>query len=92
MYDDTKFCVKWIYEKMTSVTQDIGVRQGCSLSPYLSNIFIDYIIWYISDKSIHAPIGGKQTIPSLLFADDLALGSFTANSLQKGSDQMAKIL
>jgi hypothetical protein len=51
MYDDTQFCVKWNYEEVTaSVKQDIRLIQGCSLSPYLLNMFIDDIIEYISEE------------------------------------------
>jgi hypothetical protein len=41
---------------------------------------------YISEDNTHAPRVGKQTIPGLMFADNLAIGSFTASSLQIGSD------
>jgi len=33
---------------------------------------------------------GNQTIPDLVFAVDLTIGSLTVNGLQKGIDQMAK--
>jgi hypothetical protein len=41
---------------------------------------------YITEESKHAPIAGKQTVPGLMFADNLAIGSFTASSLQIGID------
>lgn len=92
VYDDVQCCVKWSYEKVTSVKQDIGVRQGCSLSPYLFNvtIIIDDIIEYIREKSTHASIVGNQTISDFVFAVNLAIGFLTVNGLQKGIDQMAK--
>jgi hypothetical protein len=71
------------------VTQTKGVRQGCSLSPYLFNIFID-IIGYARKTNPHAPTVGDATMPGLLYADDLAIGAFTVNGMQKVIDQMVK--
>jgi hypothetical protein len=72
------------------VEQRRGIRQGCSLSPYLFNIFIDDIMDYISEGNVHAPVIGKVSIPGLMFADDLAIGSFTVNGLQRGIDRIVK--
>jgi hypothetical protein len=70
------------------IKQKRGVRQGCSLSPYLFNMFIDNIIDYISKDNPHAPAIGLTTIPGLLFADDLSISSFTINGLQKAIHQL----
>jgi hypothetical protein len=60
------------------------------LSPYLFNIFIDDIMDYISEGNVHAPVIGRISILGLIFADDLAIGSFRVNGLQRGIDQMVK--
>jgi hypothetical protein len=59
---------------------------GCRHNPYLFDTFIDDIMKYIIEESTHAPIAGKQTVSGLMFADNLAIGSFTASSLQMGID------
>jgi hypothetical protein len=45
---------------------------------------------YISEGNVHASVIEKMTIPGLLFADCLAIGSFTVNGLQRGIDQIVK--
>ena len=52
--DKIHCCVKWTYEKVNeTVKQVIGVRQTCSLGPYLFTIFTDGIIAYISGENPH---------------------------------------
>jgi hypothetical protein len=43
----------------------------------LFNIFIDDVIDYISESNTHVAAVGKMSIPGLLFADNLVIGSFT---------------
>ena len=49
-----------------------GVRQGCPLSPYLFNLFIEVAINEVKNKTKGITINGNQ-IHSIRFADDIAL-------------------
>jgi hypothetical protein len=45
---------------------------------------------YIGEGNAHAPVIGNISIPGLMFADNVATGSFTVNGLQRGIDQIVK--
>jgi hypothetical protein len=62
MYEGITFCVRCGNNEVKNfLTQTKGVRQGCSLSPHLFNIFID-IIGYVRKANPHAPTVGDVTI------------------------------
>jgi hypothetical protein len=91
MCERIKFRVRCGNNEVTKfVTQAKGVRQGCSLSPYLFDIFIGNIIGYVSKANPHAPTVGDVIIPGLLYADDLAIWAFTVNGMQKAIEQIVK--
>jgi hypothetical protein len=62
---------------------NIGLRQGCSLSPLLFNIFIDDILERLEETNTHPPVIRKRQVVGLLFADDLAVGATTKIGLQR---------
>jgi hypothetical protein len=90
MYDGIRFCVKRGEDKVTGfIEQNKEVRQGCSLSRYLVDIFID-ITHYIGKDNPQATVIGTTTIPGLLLVDDLSFSSFTIIGIHKATDQVTK--
>ena len=60
-----------------SFTSNMGVKQGCPLSPTLFGIYIDdlkeLILEYIKYGGIDGPSVGLYTVLILLYADDVIL-------------------
>jgi hypothetical protein len=59
-----------------AVKQATGVRQNCSLGPYLFTIFTDGITVYISGENPYTWAGEKEIILALWPTDDMAIGAF----------------
>ena len=69
-------------------SSNIGLKQGCNLSPILFNIFINDLN-EIFDKTFCQPAKIKNlTLNNLLYADDLVLVSETSSGLQNCLDRL----
>ena len=60
-----------------------GLRQGCSLSPILFNIYVSDIGHSLSSDNDGVLLGDKLRIAGLLFADDIIVVSDTAEGLRR---------
>ena len=85
MYSNTEYCVKTNKGLTEKFHSDHGLKQGCCLSPLLSNIYQNDL-HSIFDASCD-PVGLNNTqFNSLSWADDLVLVSSSATGLQKCLD------
>jgi hypothetical protein len=82
MYDAIQFCVNWGCDEVTEVVvEETCVRQGCSLHPYIFDIFIDDVIDYVGEGNNCTVVDEKPTTPGVLFTGDLAMGCFAVGSV-----------
>ena len=70
-----------ISEDSGVITQ--GVRQGCTLSPVLFNLYLDEVIWIWLQKLKTSKYFKELIFNTLLFADDQFIISDTEDNLQK---------
>ena len=83
MYSNSKCVVKISEKRTTFFTQRHGVRQGCSLSPTLFNIYINELAKQLEQSAAPGLTLHDSNVQFLLYADDLVLLSPTEEGLQQ---------
>ncbi len=77
-YEEASTCVKISGETSEHFKIKVGLRQGCVMSPWLSNIYMDGVMREMKGRVGEAGVrmyaeGRKWVLNSILFADDTAL-------------------
>ena len=86
MYTNNKCAVKIGKKHTDFFPQSRGVREGCSLSPTLFNIYINQLARTLEQSAAPGITLVDTEIKCLLFADDLVLLSPTKEGLQQHLD------
>ena len=81
-YDGCTYKIKTRFGLTDEFVSNTGVKQGCVLSPTLSNLFQNDL-HNIFDSQCHPVMLGNALLSSLSFADDLVLMSESAQGLQE---------
>jgi hypothetical protein len=90
-YAHIRACVK-TPEGLTAIFQsEMGVKQGCPLSPTLFGLFLDPLEELLLQGNVDAPFIGDQAVPAQFFADDSQLISFPSR-VTTGAWHSAKFL
>ena len=86
MYEKTKYCIKLKDGHTRPIKSNLGLKQGCPLSPILFNFYIDDIkdIFDDQDDPIHIQ---NTKINYFLYGDDLVILSESRAGLQRGIDK-----
>ena len=88
MYENTKYLIKVKNGYLDPITSNLGLRQGCPLSPMLFNLYIEDIK-DIFEESCNPITIQDEKISHFLYADDLVLISNSAEGLQNSLDKLS---
>ena len=83
LYEEVKVKIKTSAGISESFRSDIGVKQGCPLSPTLFGLYIDKLEEWLNLEDEDGALVGEFVIRLLLYADDLILIAKSALSLQE---------
>ena len=83
LYEEVKVKIRTSAGISKSFRSDIGVKQGCPLSPTMFGLYIDKIEEWLNLQDREGALLGKFVISLLLYADDLILIAKSALGLQE---------
>ena len=89
LYYEVRSCVRLGEEKTDWFSLEVGLRQGCILSPILFSVFIDGLAEEVK-KVGGAKYGEEIVLSLLLFADDIVLVAENEEMLQRMLDVVYK--
>ena len=89
MYENPSYKIKLKDGHLDPIKSNLGLKQGCPLSPMLFNLYIDDINT-IFDKECDPVKLHDEDLSHFLYADDLVLVSMSANGLQRSLDKLSK--
>lgn len=89
MYENPSYKIKLRDGHLDPIRSNLGLKQGCPLSPMLFNLYIDDIktIFYGECEPVRLH---DEDLSHFLYADDLVLISMTAGGLQRSLDKISK--
>ena len=90
LYNRTDYAIKVKDGILDPVSSNLGLKQGCPLSPLLFNIYINDISTHLQSTSDTDIIIHGTNITHFLYADDLVILSQSKAGLQKHLDSLTK--
>ena len=88
MYEKTKLSVRLPRGITESFPSNVGLKQGCNISPIVFNLFINDINGIFDVRFCHPVTLGNIKLSNLIYVDDLILISETKIDLQSCLDNL----
>jgi len=83
MYENVTACVRTPEGMTDTFPSEMGVKQGCPMSPTLFGLFLDSLEELLLQGNADAPFIGDRAVPAQFFADDSQLISTSPEGLQR---------
>ena len=87
MYKQTLYSIKFKNGHLEPLNSNLGLKQGCPLSPMLFNLYIDDIKYVFDEQCDPVPLSDIH-ISHFLYADDLVILSQSRTGLQRCLDKL----
>ena len=87
MYAKTRYSIKLKNGFLDPIESNLGLKQGCPLSPMLFNLYIDDVENIFDDQCEPVYLQNEK-IHHFLYADDLVLVSHSAEGLQRSLNKL----
>ena len=82
IYSSSLLAVKMPGGRSSIFPSNVGLKQGCNMSPLLFNLFVNDFLAEISMPFTHSPFLKDVPVNGLMYADDLVLISNSRDGLQ----------
>ena len=89
MYETISYKIKLKDGYLDPINSNLGLKQGCPLSPMLFNLYIDDVKDIFDEQCDPVTITDTK-ISHFLYADDLVLVSLTPEGLQRSLDKVSE--
>ena len=96
-YAGSRACVRVGSEMSDSFEVNVGLRQGCVMSPWLFNVYMDGVVREVKMRTLGRGVklreqnGREWEVSQLLFADDTALVADSEERLQRLVDEFGVV-
>ena len=97
MYEGNRMCVRVGGEESEWFESKVGLRQGCVMSPWLFNLYMDGVVREVSARvegegvKMVGADGRGWELCQILFADDTALVADSEEKLQKLVEEFGRV-
>ena len=88
MYQDTTRFIQWKGGRTGEISVDMGVRQGCPLSPLLFELYVAHIPELLDNQCTGVSLGNVR-MTNLFYADDIVLLAHTEEDMRHSIQRLS---